>query len=181
VTYHGGFSYLAVTTSRMGRLVLGDESVTLDRIPHETLTSNFDPPIELCRTRAIRSIEVTSEQVARSKIGAAALFGVLGAVTAKGAEDRATMIFALKSGEPGYFTVKDQSVPSLLGVLTPWMREHAITSGSTEGSIVKVTAPRLIADELAKLAQLRDAGVLSDDEFLALKTQLIQEHTGSVG
>ena len=44
-------------------------------------TKNFDPPMELCRTRAIGSIEVTSEQVARSKVGAALLFGVLGAVT----------------------------------------------------------------------------------------------------
>jgi len=52
-------------------------------IPHETLTRNFDPPMELCRTRAIASVEVTSEQVARSKIvltvderaGLGAMFG----------------------------------------------------------------------------------------------------------
>ena len=47
VSYHGGFSFLA-QTSRMGRLVLDDDSLTLDRIPHETLTKNFDPPMELC-------------------------------------------------------------------------------------------------------------------------------------
>ena len=37
--------------------------------------------------------------------------------------------------------------------------------------------PRLIADELAKLVQLRDSGVLSEDEFVILKTQLIQNDT----
>lgn len=34
-----------------------------------------------------------------------------------------------------------------------------------------------IADELTKLAALRDSGVLSEDEFLDLKLQLIQAHT----
>jgi len=36
-----------------------------------------------------------------------------------------------------------------------------------------------VADELAKLAQLRDSGVLSEEEFLALKSKLIEDHTGS--
>ncbi len=40
------------------------------------------------------------------------------------------------------------------------------------------TAPSFIADELTKLAQLRDSGVLSGDEFMRLKAGLIQDPTG---
>jgi hypothetical protein len=68
--YRGGFSFLAAIPAP-GRLVLDDDTVTLDRIFHQTLRSNFDPPVELCGTRAIASVVVTSEQVARSKLGAA--------------------------------------------------------------------------------------------------------------
>jgi hypothetical protein len=40
------------------------------------------------------------------------------------------------------------------------------------------TGPQLIVDELAKLAQLRDSGILFEEEFVTLKTQLIKDHTG---
>ncbi len=163
-------------TSRAGRLVLDDDALTLDQIAHETLTRNFDPPVELCRTRAIASVEVTSEQVARSKVGGAVLLGVLGAVASKAAADRATLLVTLKSGETGYLTVDGQSTASLLGTLSPWLREHGIEVGSsTEAKAAGVS----VADELAKLAQLRDSGVLSEEEFLALKSKLIEDHTGS--
>ena len=58
------------------------------------------------------------------------------------------------------------------------MREHGIALGSPDTEPAQPpTAPKLIADELGKLAQLRDSGVLSQEEFVALKTQLIQGHT----
>jgi hypothetical protein len=34
-------------------------------------------------------------------------------------------------------------------------------------------APASVADELAKLAELRDQGILSEDEFLAQKGRLL--------
>ncbi len=49
------------------------------------------PPMEMCRTRAIAAMEITSEQVAKSKLGAALVFGVLGGVTAMGSIHRATV------------------------------------------------------------------------------------------
>ena len=133
----------------------------------------------MCRTLAIAAMEITSEQAAKSKLGAALFFGVLGAVTAKGSEDRATLIVYLKSGEKGYFTINRQSVASLLGTLEPWMREKGIALGAPDAGPPSAAAPKLIADELAKLAQLRDSGVLSEEEFLALKRNLIETHLGS--
>ena len=178
VTYHGGFSFIPESKwIRIGRLILGDDAVTMDRIQDKQMRNL--PAIEVCRTRAIAAIEITSEQVAKSKLGAALVFGVLGGVTAKGSQDRATVIVYLKSGEKGYFTISGQSVASLLGTLEPWMRERGITLGSPEEGPVPAAAPKLIADELAKLAQLRDTGVLSEEEFSDLKSKLIKDHMGS--
>jgi hypothetical protein len=175
VIYHGGFSFLAVAGPRMGRLVLDDDAVTLDKIPHETLTQNFDPPIELCRTRAIATVEVTSEQVAASKP-----FGLWSVANSKSSVDRATVLVYLKNGDAGYFTVDKHSTASLLGILAPWLREHSIALGAPDAAIAQLPiAPKLIADELLKLAQMRDTGVLSEEEFVTLKTQLIQHHTGT--
>ena len=168
VTYLGGFSFLPQASRAPGTLVFDDDTLTLDRIAYETLRSNFDPPMEICRTRAIASIEVTSEQVARSKVGAAFLFGVLGAVTAKSAADRATLLVTLKSEEAGYLAVDGQSKAAVLGRLRPWLREHGIAVGSPEPA-----ESLSLADELAKLAEIHRSGALTDDEFTAAKAKLL--------
>ena len=160
-----------------GGIVLDDESVRMVGVQNEKFTRDL-PPMEMCRTGAITAMEVTSEQAAKSKLGAALFFGVLGAVTAKGSEDRATLIVYLKSSEKGYFTLNGQSVASVLGILEPWMRHKGITLGAPGEGPAPTAAPKLIADELAKLAQLRDSGVLSEEEFSALKGKLIEEHMG---
>ena len=125
------------------------------------------PAVELCRTRAIAAVEVTSEQVAKSKLGAALVFGVLGAVSAKGSMERATVIVYLKSGETGYFTIGKQSVASLLGLLTPWLRGQEDTRWGRQTPVLPIPSAAELCtefiadDDLAKLAQLRDSGVLS--------------------
>lgn len=46
--------------------------------------------------------------------------------------------------------------------------------GSTRpSSAATVPAPASVADELAKLVQLRDAGALTDEEFAAQKAKLL--------
>jgi len=83
---------------------------------------------------------------------------------------------------PSRLGVGKQSVASLLGLLTPWLRGQGIAIGPPQTVATDTTAPsapNLIADELAKLGQLRDTGVLSDEEFVALKTKLIEDHMGS--
>lgn len=92
---------------------------------------------------------------------------MIGAVTAKGASDRATIVVKLKSGETGFVTVDGQSSAALLGLVTPWLRRHGINLEEP------AVGPTLIADELTKLAGLRDSGVLSDDEFHSAKARLL--------
>jgi hypothetical protein len=125
VTYHGGFSW-APDATRPGTLVLDDDAVTLTRIVHETFRGNWDPNVEICRTRAIASVLITADHVAKSRVGGAALLGILGAVATKSTQERATIVVTTKSGEVGYLTAMNQSVPSLLGALSPWLRQHGI-------------------------------------------------------
>jgi hypothetical protein len=177
-TYHGGFSYLDLTEPIRGYLVISEDAFTLERGQSLDRMRRYRPR-ELCRILAIASIEVTSEQAARSRGGTFLAFGALAAFLSKATEDRATMIVTLKSGDAGFFTVQKHSTASLLALLTPWMRERGIPLGTPEVEPARPTVTAsLIADELAKLAQLRDSGVLSEDEFVTLKTQLIQETTG---
>lgn len=51
-------------------------------------------------------------------------------------------------------------------------REYVRDAASSNGASTPSTA-----DELAKLARLRDEGVLSPDEFAAQKARLLQTHT----
>jgi hypothetical protein len=131
-------------------------------------------PIELCRTRAVAAIEITTEQVAKSKLGAALLFGVLGGVTAKGSQDRATLIVYLDSGEKGYITIDGQSVASLLGTLEPWMRERGIALGSPQEEPIQTTSPDP-AEHLKKLADLHQSGLLTDEEFAAKRAAIVDK------
>ena len=59
-----------------------------------------------------------------------------------------------------------------------WVREHPLFRGNVlqESGIAVPLAvrPESLADELAKLAQLRDAGVLSPDEFEQAKVKLLR-------
>lgn len=171
--YLGGFGHLEVNEPRWGTLILSDESITLTRVQNQN--KRRYPDIEMCRTRAIASIEVTSEQVAKSKVGATLLFGVFGGLAAKGAADRSTLIVSLLSGSAGYFIVKKYFAAQLLGIADPWRREMGIGLGEAPETVA--APPLSVADEIAKLAQQRDFGALTEDESVLLKTQLIKAQT----
>ena len=170
VTYHGGFSHVAPDEVPVGRLVADEDAITLQ----EARLPRGYSPVEICRTKVIASIDVTKEPP-KSKAREFAFFGLIGAAMAAG-EEGPTMILHLQNGEAGYFTVGNQTAASLLGAVTPWMREHGIAFGTLDQEPAQPDTPKLLADELAKLAQLRDSGVLTDDEFVKLKTQLIDDH-----
>ena len=91
VTYHGEFTFLAVSGLR-GRLVFDDDAVTIVRVQDEgkKYARELAGPTDLCATRDIAAIEVTSEQVAKSKLGAYLVFGIVGSMTAKASMDRTT-------------------------------------------------------------------------------------------
>jgi hypothetical protein len=99
------------------------------------------------------------------------LFGVLG-LAAKGASDRGTLLVHLKNGQTGYFTIERYSENQLRGKLSPWINAIGVRIGPPL-ECSAVSAPISVADELTKLAGLRDSGILTDEEFAAQKAKLL--------
>jgi hypothetical protein len=163
----GGFSW--APNPGFGELTLNDEFIEL--------TEQRQKPKELGATivkvflPAIASVEVTSESVAKSKVGAVLLFGVLGGLAAKGSRDRGVFLVHLKNGQTGYFTIDGYSEHELRAKLSPWLNAMQISLGAP--SLPAPAASTSVADELAKLAGLRDQGILTEDEFSAQKAKLL--------
>lgn len=54
-----------------------------------------------------------------------------------------------------------------------WFRAHSDFGASARSQPSPYASSLSVADELSKLAQLRDAGILSEDEFQAQKAKLL--------
>ena len=170
--YHGGFSW--VPDPKFGELTLDEDGVELSaqrrkaKVPGATLVK--------VGIQAIASVEITSQEVAKSRAGAVLLFGVWG-LAAKGARDRGTFLVHLKNGQTGYFTIDGFSESQLRGKISPWLNAMGIPQGvpakSEMGNLNSDTSYGSIANELVKLAALRDSGVLTDEEFAAAKAKML--------
>jgi hypothetical protein len=170
--YHGGFSW--AQDPRFGELTLDENGVELSakrrkaKVPGATLVK--------VGIAAIASVEITSQEIAKSRAGAVLLFGVWG-LAAKGARDQGTFLVHLKNGQTGYFTIDGFSESQLRGKISPWLNSMGIPQGvpakSEIGHINASNPHGSIADELGKLAALRDSGVLTDEEFAAAKAKIL--------
>src|ERR1039458_5375 len=109
-TYHGGLAW--APNPGWGELTLNDEVVEL--------VGRGNKLIVKVGVSVIESVEVMSEQVAKSRIGAVLVFGVLG-LGAKASRDRGTLLIHLKNGQTGFFTIADYSEHQLLAKLAPWI------------------------------------------------------------
>jgi len=166
VYYHGGFTF--ASAEAWGELRFHAKTIEM-RTPRGWVI--FEIPV-----KDIASVEVTSKQVAKSKAGAVVAFGVFG-LGAKGAEELGTLLVHMKSGQTGYFTVRRGHEARLLGMLSPWLLGTGIPIGPPPGPPPTTQAPSPIsisvADEIAKLAVLRDRGILTEEEFKAQKARLL--------
>ncbi len=102
-------------------------------------------------------------------------------------EKLAVMIVRLRSGEEAIFDTAKLTAPELKGKLTPIMsqlrkanttpepvsqiRPQPVTNASAAPSLTPIS----VADELKKLAELKDAGVLTHEEFAVQKARVLGE------
>jgi len=86
--------------------------------------------------------------------------------------DEGTLLIHLKNGQTGYFTIADYSEHQLLAKLAPWIHALGVLVGPP---LDQSHSPVLssVADELAKLAALRDQGILTSQEFETQKAKLL--------
>jgi hypothetical protein len=126
-----------------------------------------------------KGVTIDGGEVAKSKVGATLAFGVLGGLAARGAMDRAYLAIYRDDGATGHFQIdrmtpqnlRAQMAPILLKVGIPFLDDQYAASANPAPQ--EPAAPASVADELAKLMQLHDAGGLTDDEFAAMKAKVI--------
>jgi Short C-terminal domain len=169
--YLGGLSW--APDGGFGELTLSDDTVELVGRKAGTGSAGTKSVVVKIGVPAIECIEVMSEQVAKSKIGPALAFGVLGGLAAKGAADRGTLLVHLKSGQTAYFEISDYSTHQILAKLTPWIQSVGVRVGPREAAAVPAQTTISVADEIAKLGELKTAGLLTEEEFAAQKAKLL--------
>lgn len=161
--YLGGCATLG--SAREGRLSLSATALFLDHTKLEIAL--------------IKSIEVGGGQVAKSKVGATLAFGIVG-LAAKGAQDRTELAVHLRSGEVAFFVIEDKSPFEVRAALLPVLRSAGIPfkdeveeQAGVPGEGADMIPTHSLADDLAKLAELRSAGFLTDEELAAAKAKLL--------
>lgn len=117
------------------------------------------------------SVEIVGGQAAKSKVGAELAFGALGALGAKGSQDRTTVVVRTKDGQRAYYEVFRVSPAHVAGKLSPILSAAGVPLHDEAAPAAAQGAST--ADELRKLAQLRDEGILSPEEFEAQKAKLL--------
>lgn len=173
-TYLGGAPN--VPKKKTGILYFNDDVIGI---------GTFKPKAFTLKTDVIASIEVGGGQVAKSKVGAELAFGVLGGLGAKGAANQTQLAVRTKGGMTCFFQIDRVSAAEVRAKLAPWMQSRGIAfyEDAQHAEMVQAMAagahsadpsPASKADELAKLAALRDQGVLTEVEFQEQKAMLLR-------
>jgi Short C-terminal domain len=123
----------------------------------------------------VTSIEITSQQVAKSRLGAMFLAGVL-ALGAKDSAHTTTIVVRTNDDEIAYFLIQDSVPDAVKAVLTPFIRALNIPfyeePATSTAPLPAPPAPDL-ADQIRKLAALRDDGLITDAEYETQKARLL--------
>jgi hypothetical protein len=158
--------YLGGLSTYPDPLLRGALTLEADGVRIETRTRSL-----VIATDEIDEIEVLTEHAARGRAGVGRLFGVLGAATAKGAHDRSTLLLHARPDETACIRVPGWSEHGLLDHVAAWLASTGIAirppTAESQGPTISV------ADELRKLADLRDGGLLSDAEFATQRDKLL--------
>ncbi len=147
------------------------------------------PKVAVLQLANVASVEVTSTQVAKNKVKAEIMFGVLGGLGAKGSETDTAIAVYTKDDQIAYYQVDKKTEAQVRARITPVLRAASVpfrdeAAVQTQQEALREAVAQAVqsaqgggapsvADELAKLAQLRDQGILTDEEFAAQKAKLL--------
>jgi len=129
--------------------------------------------------KQVTSISVEGSQVAKNKIGAELAFGIFGALGAKGAKDRTYIIINRSDGAQGIWEVDKVAPMQVRADLSPVMKVAGVPfADDAPASPVAQTIPPVaqssMAEEIERLAGLRERGILTDEEFKTAKARLLE-------
>jgi hypothetical protein len=122
----------------------------------------------------IQDIEVTTESKKRVTAGRAVAIGIFSLAARK--NETFTYIHVQDANTVWSFAAKTTQVKVLAAMKPVLDAFQGRTRTQTQAEIPHVQQQLSVADELAKLANLRDSGVLSEDEFSTEKAKLLGNH-----
>jgi hypothetical protein len=146
---------------------------TLLLSPTQIGLGEFQPERAVILLDDVASVEITGDMVAKSKLAATLAFGVLGGVGSKGTKTEVAVIVRLKSGGTAYYVIPDSNDgPSILRAKAGPVLQQAGVPFADDGPALASAGPD-IADQLRKLADMRNEGLLSPEEFERAKAKLL--------
>ncbi|HUD07289.1 MAG TPA: SHOCT domain-containing protein [Candidatus Saccharimonadales bacterium] len=160
--YLGGHSKLG--KARQGNLYLTDEKIGV---------GTFGPSHSALLWTDVASVDVSGEQVSKSKIGATLVFGVFGGLAAKGTKNQAAIIIHTKDNEVAYYQIDKVSQLEAKAKITPLL--HAVGVPLSDETAQQPQAPQVndVTEQLTQLSKLKEQGILTEAEFTAKKKQLL--------
>ena len=121
-------------------------------------------------------ISFDSGTAAKSRAGKALLVGVF-ALAAKNTQREATITVTRKDGNVAIYQITGVSGGAVRAKLQPFLIEHGVTC--LDDAPLPAAAPAAPeadpADQLKKLADLHQSGLLTDDEFAAKRAALVDK------
>ena len=167
-TYLGGLPEDPRSHSLGSTLYANDELVGL---------GSLGPKKQIVRWAECTGVTVDGGQVAKSKVGAELAFGVLGGLGAKGATDRAFLSVYRNDGAAACYQIDKKSPQAVRAQLTALLVKVGVPflDGPLAQTTATIAVPISVADELAKLAALRDQGVLTPEEFDQQKANMLSK------
>jgi hypothetical protein len=161
----------------LGRNRQGNFWLTADELGIGTLR----PKVAVIALADVASIEIVGGQVAKRSVGAVAVFGVLGGLAAKGAKNETAVVVRTKDGETAYYTIDKQSPVNVRAKITPLLKAAGVPFADELAAPAAAASSKSSAEppsfdpiqRLRELAELRDKGVLTEEEFAAQKAKLL--------
>ena len=144
-----------------GNLMINDEGIGVGA---------FKPKAGVVKWEEMAGMSFDSGTAAKSRAGKAMLVGVF-ALAAKNTQNEATITVSLKDGNTTLYQVTGKSGAAVRGKIQPFLVEKGVPCLDDAEPVV--SAPST-ADELTKLAALRDSGILTEEEFAAQKAKLLK-------
>lgn len=159
------------TKSGVGSLVVSDEGITHMAGLFGTTTIAF---------KDMDSIEVVGEVANQSRVGAVATVGVFGLAKRRTKYSTTVRLHMKDGSEPAYEVdkvspseVRARIAPKAQAAGVPWYEDRRLQSQMQQTQTPSVS----LADELTKLAGLRNQGILSEAEFETQKSRLLRQET----
>jgi hypothetical protein len=135
----------------------------------------FKPTKGMVSWSDMRGVSFESGTAAKSRAGKALLIGVF-ALAAKKTQSDAHFSVFLHDGNVAIYHIVGMSGPALRAKVQPFLIAGGVPCLDDQVTAPEGSPPAPVskADELAKLAALRDSGVLTEEEFATEKANLLR-------